>query len=202
MRLLKGAVRDATTGGRTKKCDKDFLDRLAAIFAQAQDLEQKTIVTATGLSKTRMRDARKNPMQKTVKKRSDSRTPEDMKLITDWVIKTARRSADKANTAFHPTLGPHHVFYKTWSEKEGYQLFKKEYPQFKFKQTVFNEHMRTLYWLRKPTNSSCLCIVCTNMQLLLQGLRVHQKSMFICHSLFLTHLLMACLYISCRPWSC
>ena len=177
MGLLKGAVRGTTTNGRSKNEDKDFLERLAAMFSQSTAVMQKDVIAVTGLSKTRLRAARRNPTKKAMKKRSDSRTPEDVKMMTDWVINTARRSADKSNTAHHPVMGPHHTFHRTWSEAEGYQPFKEQCPSFKHKKTTFDEHVRSLHWLKKPRSHDCLCVVCTNMQLMLRGLRTHQKGL-------------------------
>ena len=172
---LRSAVLQASTGGRARNSDRDFLDRLAAVFSQCRDVEQQDIVRLTGLSKGRIQAARKNPVQKHPKKRSDAATAEDFRIITDWVIRNARRSADKTNTAMHPTQGLHHVFYRTWTEAEGHQRFKSDCPGFKFKKTTFDQHVRSLFWLKKPRNSNCLCTVCTNHQLLLQGLKTHQK---------------------------
>lgn len=97
--------------------------------------------------------------------------------VYEWVIEVAKRSPNKSNVAIHPTQGPHLIYFKTWGADEGYDLFKKQRPEWKYKRSVFDGVIRSFYWLKKPTRSMCLCQPCTNFALFLQALASLQKSL-------------------------
>ena len=174
LKRLQQAVGGMSTGGRPSNVDADFMNGLAAMFGTSGTPDD-VVSGLTGLSSRRLKAMAAAPNQKKKKKRSDAATDEDENVVHQWVLATARRSADKTNMLLHKNKGPHLVFCETWMDAEAHPLFKKSHPEFKHEKTVFDRFLRNTWWLKKPRNSNCLCSPCTNMQLLMTGLRSFQK---------------------------
>lgn len=181
LNFLRSHIEGMTTGGRNSDADSAFLDRLAFVFGRSTVPRYK-ISVLTGLTDKRIRkqSMSDNGGPRKKKKRADAATPEDFAVVDSWLKEVCRRSADKTNMVTHKKFGPHLVFYKTFSYREGYDLFKKSNPKWNFGRTIFNDYVQSVYWLKNPRNSTSLCQVCSNMRLFLQAVHTFEKKIG-CH---------------------